>query len=256
MSLSIPPGWVNYSISKSAPNGAWQRLERGDVSVGPEFFEGFNRDLHQQALWDAFYKREKAKSPRLEDTVPPLPKVDGEWLFNQMISISLNHDPWMFPALQKLRDSNKYILAALSNTIVFPPGHKWHQPDFFSGPLRGLFDVFISSAHVGLRKPDPKIYQLSVSKLDEFAKQHANSPRDRNLNWETGVKPSDIVFLDDIGENLKAAKKEGFNTIKVNLGRTYEAVEQLEKVTGMELEGDHPKIAVKPRFTRQKPSKI
>ncbi|KAJ3479155.1 hypothetical protein NLG97_g8392 [Lecanicillium saksenae] len=256
LSLNIPPGWINYSISRSAPNGFWQRLERGDIPMDAAFFKGFNDDLHKQSNWEAFYKREKAKSPRLEDVIPPLPKLDGEWLFNEMMSASTKHDPWMFPALEKLRASNKYILAALSNTVIFPPGHKLHQADFFSGPLKGLFDVFVSSAHVGLRKPDPKMYQLAVEKLNDFAKSNADSPRNRSLGWENGVNPSDILFLDDIGENLKGAKKEGFQTLKVNLGRAFEAVEELEKITGMDLEGDHPKIPVKPKFTRTKSSKM
>lgn len=256
MSLNIPPGWINYSISKSAPNGFWQRLERGDIIMDASFFEGFNRDLHQQSNWVAFYRREKVRNPKLEDVLPPLPKLDGERLFNEMMTSSAAHDPWMVPALQKLKASNKYILAALSNTVIFPPGHKLHKPDFFSGELTGLFDVFVSSAHVGLRKPDPRMYQLAIRKLDEFAKSHANSPRNRSLGWETGVNAADILFLDDIGENLKAAKKEGLQTVKVNLGRAYEAVEQLEQITGMDLEGEHPKVAVERRLTRAKTSKM
>jgi FMN phosphatase YigB (HAD superfamily) len=47
-----------------------------------------------------------------------------------------------------------------------------------------------------------------------------------------------MVFLDDIGENLKAARKAGMRTIKVNLGRSREAVKELEKITGMKLSGD------------------
>jgi FMN phosphatase YigB (HAD superfamily) len=62
------------------------------------------------------------------------------------------------------------------------------------------------------------------------------------------VKPDEIVFLDDIGENLKAARAAGFRTIRVPLGRAYEAVEELEGVTGLALAGDHPKIPVKPDF--------
>ncbi|KAJ4155703.1 hypothetical protein LMH87_000937 [Akanthomyces muscarius] len=256
LSLNIPPGWINYSISKSAPNGFWHRLERGDIAMDADFFQGFNRDLHIQSLWEDFYKREKAKNPKLEDVIPPLPKLDGEWLFNEMMSSSTKHDPWMFPALQALKAKNKYIIAALSNTVIFPPGHKLHQADYFSGPLKGLFDVFVSSAHVGYRKPEPKMYQLATRKLDEFAKAKANSPRNRNLGWESGVQATEILFLDDIGENLKAAKKEGFQTLKVNLGRAFEAVDELEKITGLDLEGDHPKIPVKPRFARAKTSKI
>lgn len=60
------------------------------------------------------------------------------------------------------------------------------------------------------------------------------------------IQPQDIVFLDDIGENLKAAKKAGFRTIKVNLGRTFEALDQLEDVTGLELAGDQPRVPVLP----------
>ncbi|KAK5279440.1 hypothetical protein LTR16_007673, partial [Cryomyces antarcticus] len=34
----IPPGWVNFSISRSAPNGAWQRLERGEIPLDAAYF--------------------------------------------------------------------------------------------------------------------------------------------------------------------------------------------------------------------------
>jgi FMN phosphatase YigB (HAD superfamily) len=60
------------------------------------------------------------------------------------------------------------------------------------------------------------------------------------------VRADEVVFLDDIGENLKAARAAGLRTIRVPLGRAYEAVEELEKVTGLALAGDHPKVPVKP----------
>lgn len=46
-----------------------------------------------------------------------------------------------------------------------------------------------------MRKPNPLIYQLVLSKLQ--------------------VEPSEAVFLDDLGENLKAARALGIATIKV-----------------------------------------
>lgn len=213
------------------------------------FYDEFNRDLHVPANWDAFYRREHAKNPKLLEVPPPVPKVDGEWLFNEMMTSSSNMDPWMYPALQKLRQSGRYILGALSNTVIFPEGHKLHRNNTWRSPLMDLFDVFVSSAHVGLRKPDPRIYKLALTELDKFARANAQNQRNDGLGWENGVEASEILFLDDIGENLKAAKAGGFGTIKVPLGRTYEAVDDLEKVTGLELEGDHPKIAIKPRFT-------
>lgn len=212
------------------------------------FFEGFTKDLHVQKLWEEFYKAQQTKDPRLAHEIPPLPQIDGKWLFNEMMSGSDAHDPWMYPALQKLRASGKYILAALSNTVIFPPGHKMHRENFFDEPVRQIFDMFISSAHVGIRKPDPRMYQLALERLNSFAKENAHDPRHQGKGWEAGISPKDIVFLDDIGENLKEARRQGFNTIKVPLGRTYEAVEELEKLTGLSLEGPHPKIPIKPNY--------
>lgn len=241
---------MNYSISKSGPTGFWQQIERGQIPMDDAFFEGFTKDLHVQKRWEEFYKTQQAKDPRLAKETPPLPNIDGKWLFNEMMS-GLGpdaYDPWMFPALQKLRASGKYILAALSNTVIFPQGHKLYQEDFFDDPVRQIFDIFISSAHVGIRKPDPKMYQLALQKLNTFAKENASDPRHQGKGWEAGISAKDIVFLDDIGENLKEARKQGFNTIKVPLGRTYEVVEELEKITGLALEGPHPKIPIKPNY--------
>lgn len=233
--MSIPPGWINYSISKTAPNGFWHRLERGEIPLDAAFYQGFNGDLHDTGRWRTFYEREKAKNSHLAQELPALPKIDGEWLFQEMMLTSQTPDPCMLPALKTLKESNKYILGALSNTIIFPPGHRLHEPVYFENPLRQLFDVFISSAHVGLRKPDAAIYQLAVDTLDKYAKDHAASDRGRRCGWELGIKAQDIVFLDDIGDNLKAAAAQGFRTIRVLLGRTNEAVEKLEQVTGMGL---------------------
>jgi putative hydrolase of the HAD superfamily len=59
----------------------------------------------------------------------------------------------------------------------------------------GLFDVVIESSKVGVRKPDPKIYEIACEQL--------------------GVEPTEIVFLDDLGVNLKPAAAMGMTTIKV-----------------------------------------
>jgi FMN phosphatase YigB (HAD superfamily) len=181
-----------------------------------------------------------------------MPKVDGERLFNEMMFSSRDVDPWMFPALEKLRANGQYIVAALSNTVIFPESHALHAANSEFDPLRRMFDCYISSAHVGLRKPDPRIYQHAVRELDEFARDNANSLRARGLKWKEGIQPNDVLFLDDIGENLKWAKKEGFQTIKVPLGKAYEAVDQLEAVTGLQLAGNHPRIPDQPKAREAK----
>jgi FMN phosphatase YigB (HAD superfamily) len=253
LSLDVPPGWVNHCISRSVPNGYWHRLERGELQLDSTWFAGFNTDLHNASLWKSFYTTAAQKDPSLPKTVPPLPKLDGEFLFWEMMRQSRSPDPWMYPALKSLKASGRYILAALSNTIIFPPEHQYSKTSFADDP-RKLFDVFISSAHVGLRKPDPKIYELALKEVDKFAREHAKT-RGSALGWGEGVKAQEVVFLDDIGENLKAGKKAGFQTIKVNLGRAFEAVDQLEEVTGLKLAGNHPRIPVKP-VVRKKGAKL
>ncbi|PMD66195.1 epoxide hydrolase [Hyaloscypha bicolor E] len=246
LSLDIPPGWVNHCISRSAPHGFWHRLERGEIPMDSAWFSGFTSDLHNSSLWHSFYTTATQKDPSLPKTIPPLPTLDGELLFWEMMRQSRSPDPWMYPALKALKSSGKYILAALSNTVIFPPNHPYSNTSSPGDP-RNFFDVFISSAHVGLRKPDPKIYELALKELDKFARE--------KRGWKDGVKAEEVLFLDDIGENLKAGKKSGFQTIKVNLGRAFEAVDQLEEITGLKLAGDHPRIPVKP-MVRKKVAKL
>ncbi len=58
-----------------------------------------------------------------------------------------------------------------------------------------LFDHIIESSKVGIRKPNPEIYKMSCNALK--------------------VNPSDCIYLDDLGINLKPARELGMTTIKV-----------------------------------------
>jgi FMN phosphatase YigB (HAD superfamily) len=208
------------------------------------FFKGFTQDLHSASLWDTFYAQARTRDPSLPATTPPLPRIDGEQLFWSMMTAARHPDPWMFPALKKLRASGRYILAALSNTVIYPSDHPLATAH---DDVRAVFDLFISSAHVGMRKPEPRIYDLALRELDRFARENVGRDDRDTRGWERGVSAEEVVFLDDIGENLKAAKTRGFRTIKVHLGRAFEAVDQLEELTGLKLAGDHPRIAVMPK---------
>jgi epoxide hydrolase-like predicted phosphatase len=148
-----------------------------------------------------------------------MPDIDAEKLFWAMMSESRNPDPYMFPALKKLKASGKFTLAALSNTVIFPPGSP--VGEVAEGDVRRMFDVFVSSAHVGMRKPHPKIYEYTMEKL--------------RAKVGPDLKAQEVLFLDDIGENLKAARALGMRTIRVLLGKTDLAVRELENILGMDL---------------------
>lgn len=59
-----------------------------------------------------------------------------------------------------------------------------------------LFDAVIESSKAGVRKPDPRIYQMMCELLE--------------------VDPADCVYLDDLGINCKPAAALGMHAIKVS----------------------------------------
>ena len=63
------------------------------------------------------------------------------------------------------------------------------------GDVLSVFDVIVESSVVGRRKPQPEFYELACELAD--------------------VEPSRVVFLDDLGINLKPARAMGMTTIKV-----------------------------------------
>jgi putative hydrolase of the HAD superfamily len=75
------------------------------------------------------------------------------------------------------------------------------------------FEVVIESSKVGLRKPDPRIYELACS--------------------EMGITPDRAAYLDDLGINCKPARALGMATVKV--GDPDVALDELEQIVGFAL---------------------
>lgn len=215
---SIPTGYVNFSISFSKPNGAWHKLERGEVLLDSSWFKLWKEDIRNPKAWKAFHQKKGDQS--IAESLPPLPELDVEELYWTMMGISREPDPYMAPALRKLKATGKWRIAALSNTSIFPPDHPFNERR--ADDVRDVFDVFVSSAHVGMRKPDRNIYDYTLKALQ--------------AKWpDADIHPGDIVFFDDIGENLKMAREAGWRTVKVWLGKTDAAVKELEAITGEQL---------------------
>jgi hypothetical protein len=256
MSQGIPPGYINATIQAHAPKGAWQRLERGELSLDGSFFTEFGAELTSIAHWSAYCKKLGTRGERGEHALkllrerygtqadgstPHVPDIDARKMFWNMMRMSRTPDPWVFPALLKLKASGKFVIAALSNTIDFPTGIRDENGDLFghtlanddgtqtTGDVRSFFDAFVSSAHTAMRKPEQRIYELALEECQKAAQKKGLGD----------VKMGDILFLDDIGINLKVAKQMGMRTIKVNLGRTKEAVKELEQAAGLSLIDDN-----------------
>ena len=79
--------------------------------------------------------------------------------------------------------------------------------------IHELFDEIIESSVVGVRKPELRFYEIACERL--------------------GIEPSECVFLDDLGINLKPAKAMGMQTIKVIDPAA--AIAELEAIVGIPL---------------------
>jgi epoxide hydrolase-like predicted phosphatase len=71
-----------------------------------------------------------------------------------------------------------------------------------------LFDVIVDSAFVGLRKPDPEIYTLTLERLG-------------------GVEPERCVFVDDVELNCDTARELGMEAIRFD--NAEQAIPELER---------------------------
>ena len=180
-SRNIPEGWINHSISASGTNGSWARLERGEIPLDASFFASFQSDLSNSDRWTSFYaSRRPSTSTSTSTPIPPVPHIDAHWLYWEMMRISRHPDPNIYPALRRLRAhadaSNDLVIAACSNTSIFPEGHEFNDPSTpegqFHAELRGNFDVFVSSAHVGRRKPERGMYELALAEVGRLSLIH------------------------------------------------------------------------------------
>ena len=114
--------------------------------------------------------------------------------------------PIMLEAIRRIRAAG-LLAAALTNN--------WASADRDDGTrvLRDRFDAFFESSVLGLQKPDPRIYEHACREL--------------------GIAPSEAVFLDDIGRNLKTARALGMTTLKVDDPES--ALAELESLLSLSL---------------------
>ncbi|KFQ48977.1 Bifunctional epoxide hydrolase 2, partial [Nestor notabilis] len=98
--------------------------------------------------------------------------------------------------------------------------------------LHRHFDLVIESCRLGMQKPDPEIYTYALDALK--------------------AKPQEVIFLDDIGENLKPAREMGMATVLVRDTET--VLKELEELSGIQAcRGAHPVLFTPQLLTQQEP---
>lgn len=123
--------------------------------------------------------------------------------------------PAMVEALRRIKTAG-LPQACLTNNVVGGDGVSnttASQREAAIADIMATFDAVIESSKVGCRKPERRFYEIACETM--------------------GVSPDQVVFLDDLGINLKTAAAMGMHTIKVidHLA----ALRELESAIGLEL---------------------
>ncbi|MGD9704775.1 MAG: HAD-IA family hydrolase [Acidimicrobiia bacterium] len=184
----LPKDFIRTVNATDPHSNAWARLERSEVSL-----EDFDRLFADE-------------SRRLGHEVAGATVLD---LLHGEIR------PEMVEALRRVR-AGGLATACLTNNVVSaddaghadPTGRRERVAE-----VMAMFDAVVESSKVGVRKPEPRFYEIACELL--------------------GVQPDECVFLDDLGVNLKPAAAMGMTTIKVL--NAEQALTDLEQVLALPL---------------------
>jgi len=131
--LGLPPNTLNRHIVRRGVEGAWSRLERGELKLH-EFCVTFDAELAEEGI--------RLSTTELMSEVAQHSKVR----------------PDMVRAIRRLRELG-FKVAALTNNWTGDDGRS-DRSEF-----KEEFDVFVESSKLGLQKPDPRIYQVACVEL-------------------------------------------------------------------------------------------
>jgi putative hydrolase of the HAD superfamily len=84
--------------------------------------------------------------------------------------------------------SSRYIMSTINNE-----SRELNEYRIRTFDLTRIFDLFVSSCYVGLRKPDERIYRLALDLIQKT--------------------PEEACFIDDRPENIEGARKVGMRSI-------------------------------------------
>lgn len=161
----LPDRFLSEVVLRDPEHGAWSRLERGELRLD-EFCSAFEAECHAAGV-----------------------EIDAAELM-EFVGQGFAPRREMITAIESIRAHGLRTGALTNNWAESEPGLEPSRSE-----LRNWFDVVVESAVEGMRKPDPRIYQLVCERLD--------------------VALDEAVFLDDLGANLKPARALGMTTIKV-----------------------------------------
>ncbi|XP_064338561.1 bifunctional epoxide hydrolase 2 isoform X2 [Camelus dromedarius] len=192
--LALPRDFLNEAFKGGGPDGPSARVMRGEITF---------------SQWVPLIEEDCRKSS--EDSGIRLPQ---DFSISQIFGKALAERKINHPMLQAALTLRKkgFTTCILTNNWLDDSRQRGSIAQQMC-ELRPHFDFLIESCRIGVAKPDPQVYKFMLDTLK--------------------ASPSEVVFLDDFGSNLKPARDLGMVTILVRDTET--ALRELEKVTGVQL---------------------
>lgn len=200
--------WDFGGVLSSSPFEAFARYEE-EQGLPPGFIRQVNAtDPHTNA-W-ARFERAELSFAEFDEAFAAESEALGHRVPGADVLELLTGDlrPQMFAAVRRCREAG-LVTALLTNNVAPMQERGWSH----ELALDELFDVVVESAVAGVRKPELAAYELVLR--------------------EMALAAAEVVFLDDLGVNLKPARELGMTTIKVV--DPDEALAELEAVVGISL---------------------
>jgi putative hydrolase of the HAD superfamily len=205
--------WDFGGVFTTSPFDAFNVFEEQN-GIPRDFIRGVNSINPTSNAW-AQFESNQITLDEFDRAFEIESRAAGHAIAGKRIIALLSGDvrPRMVAVLRRCRID--YKVACITNNVKAGKG-----PSMADSPAReaavnevmALFEHVIESSEEGIRKPDPKIYELACDRL--------------------GVAPANTVYLDDLGINLKPARALGMRTIKVV--SEAQAITDLSNVLGIE----------------------
>jgi putative hydrolase of the HAD superfamily len=188
--------WDFGGVLTSSPFEAFARYER-ERGLPENLIRGINATNPDSNAW-ALFERSECTLAEFDDLFAKEAAALGHDVRGRAIVELLSGDirPAMVEALKRCKARVK--VGCITNNVSAGEGAGMARSGEKAkavAEVMSLFDHVIESSKVGIRKPDPRIYQMACETL--------------------GVSPGACVYLDDLGINLKPAAALGMKTIKV-----------------------------------------
>ncbi len=206
--------WDFGGVLTSSPFEAFNRFEASN-NIPLDFIRGVNAINPDTNAW-AQFERSEVSLDQFDLLFRDESAARGRAIAGRdVIALLGGHvRPMMVEALR--RCSTRYKVGCITNNVPAGKGPGMVLDNSQAQAVRDVMAIFhhiVESKRAGIRKPDPRIYQMSCDAL--------------------GVDPAQAVYLDDLGVNLKPARNMGMRTIKV--GEPEKALAELEAILGHSL---------------------